>query len=104
MEWGKYHLNPKLVQQFIRCVGIYPIGTLVRLESGRIGVVRESGDGNILQPVVRVLMDARFRRYLTPSDLDLSKLSGDAQDRILDSELPENWPINPEEEVLQQSI
>ncbi len=103
LEWSKYHLNHKLTQNFIRCLGIYPIGTLVRLQSERIGVVVESRDSNLLLPVVRVMMDARRRSYLTPKDLDLSTLSGDAQDRIVGAEEPKNWPIDIEKELLQQA-
>ena len=38
-EWSKFHFNPAYVQEFMRCVGIYPVGTMVMLESGRLGVV-----------------------------------------------------------------
>ena len=36
LEWSKFHFNPELVQSFIRTIGIYPSGSLVRLESGRM--------------------------------------------------------------------
>jgi len=28
-EWSRFHFNPQLVQAFMRCVGIYPVGTMV---------------------------------------------------------------------------
>ncbi|MBL8507509.1 MAG: HD-GYP domain-containing protein, partial [Chitinimonas sp.] len=37
-EWSKTHLDPDLVKAFTRCIGIYPVGTLVLLESGRLGI------------------------------------------------------------------
>jgi HD-GYP domain-containing protein (c-di-GMP phosphodiesterase class II) len=53
-EWdGAY--NRELVQQFIRCVGIYPVGSLVRLESGLIAIVMEHGDNSLIYPEVRVV-------------------------------------------------
>ena len=47
---GKFHFNPQYVQAFMRCVGIYPTGTLVLLESGKLGVVTEQHESNLLQP------------------------------------------------------
>jgi HD-GYP domain-containing protein (c-di-GMP phosphodiesterase class II) len=96
LEWSEQHFESTLVQQFIQCVGIYPVGSLVRLESGRIGVVIESARAGLLRPVVRVLVDAKTRRFLRPLDIDLSEQKGDVQDRIVGAERPEAWRINPE--------
>jgi putative nucleotidyltransferase with HDIG domain len=41
LEWSGQHFDPLLVQQFIRTLGIYPVGSLVMLESGLLGVVVE---------------------------------------------------------------
>ncbi len=41
LEWSKYHFDPGLVRTYVKCVGIYPTGSLVRLESGRLAIVRE---------------------------------------------------------------
>jgi putative nucleotidyltransferase with HDIG domain len=38
-EWSKFHFDPILVQQFLRTIGIYPVGTLVMLESGRLAAI-----------------------------------------------------------------
>jgi putative nucleotidyltransferase with HDIG domain len=95
LEWSSHQFEPGLVQRFIQCVGIYPVGSVVRLESGRLGVVTESSRGDLLRPVVRVLLDARGRRWLTPRDLDLSAPGEGAGERILGAELPERWRIDP---------
>jgi putative nucleotidyltransferase with HDIG domain len=100
LEWSRHHFDPGLVQQFIRCVGIYPIGTLVRLRSGRLGIVVESGRESPFHPVVRVVMDANRRRYLAAEDIDLSRQPKGTEERILSAESPERWRINPDE-VLQ---
>lgn len=97
LEWSNQHFDPQLVQQFIRCVGIYPVGTLVRLRSGRLGVVVASSREGLLQPVVRVFMDARQRRYLTVHDIDLSRQRKGSEERIECAESPERWRVNPEE-------
>lgn len=95
LEWSSHHFNPDLVQQFIRCVGIYPVGTLVRLHSGRLGVVVESGRKSSLHPTVRIVMDANERRYLSVQNIDLSRLGKGSQERILNVESPKRWKIDP---------
>lgn len=92
LEWSKHHFDPKLVQAFIRTIGIYPTGSLVRLESNRIGVVIEQNDGNLLEPVVRVFYHAAQQYYIPPEIVDLSKIQ---QDRIASVESYEKWKIDP---------
>ena len=72
LEWSKHHFGELLVHQFVRCVGVYPVGTLVRLESGTIGVVVEQSSAGLLSPKIRVIYDELTARYITPEDLDLS--------------------------------
>ncbi|GAB4297317.1 MAG: HD-GYP domain-containing protein [Thiohalomonadaceae bacterium] len=94
LEWSKFHFNEKLVHQFIRCVGIYPVGTLVRLESGRLAIVLEPGEKGPLYPTVRVVYDTNKRQFVTPRDIDLSNpttRSGD--DRIVNCESAEKYGI-----------
>lgn len=93
LEWSKYHFNPKLVQRFIQCVGIYPVGTVVRLESGRLGIVIETNEKDMLKPLVRLVYDTRKNNFLPPRDLDLARESA-TQDRIVGHEDPAKWRIN----------
>jgi len=95
-EWSKFHFNPELVHAFARVVGIYPVGALVRLESERLAVVVEQREANMLQPLVRVMFDARRNYYLKPEDVDLSRPMGKGgADRIVGHESPEKWRIDP---------
>lgn len=91
-EWSKHRFNRDLVQQFIRCVGIYPIGTLVRLESGMLGVIMHHSETSLLEPVVRVMFNPVRETLIMPYDIDLSNNGGD---RITGYESPEKWDINP---------
>ncbi len=93
-EWSQYHFDPELVQHFIQAIGIYPVGSLVMLESQRVGIVMEQGEKGLLFPVVRILYDAKNRKKLRPVDINLSE-SKHGGDHITGSELPEDWGINP---------
>jgi len=94
-EWSKFHFDPALVQQFLRTIGIYPVGTLVMLESGRIGIVLEQSAANLLHPLVRVFYDGKRRQYLPPQEIDLSRpLGHGGGDRIIGHEVAENWNID----------
>lgn len=95
-EWSKAHFDPVLVQEFMRCVGIYPVGTLVLLESGRLGVVIEAHPANLLTPKVNVFFHTRTRAYIRPETVDLSKgLGFGGGDRILRHVAPEDWNVDP---------
>jgi putative nucleotidyltransferase with HDIG domain len=95
-EWSKFHFNPELVHAFAKVVGIYPVGALVRLESGRLAVVVEHRESNVLHPLVRVMFDGKRNYYLKPEDVDLSKPVGfGGGDRIVGHESPEKWQIDP---------
>lgn len=90
-EWSKFHFEEFFVHQFMRCIGIYPVGTLVMLESGRLGVVTDQTEGNLLTPRVCVFFSTRANCYVKPEELDLSR----GNDRILSHEAPEKWGVDP---------
>jgi HD-GYP domain-containing protein (c-di-GMP phosphodiesterase class II) len=90
LEWSKFHFKPELVQVFIRTLGIYPTGSLVRLESGRLGVVEEQHADQLVQPTVNVMFHTKGY-YLPPEKVDLRR----SQDRIVGHEDFEQWKIDP---------
>jgi len=93
-EWSKFHFDPILVQQFMRTTGIYPVGTMVRLESGRIGVVLEQSETSLLKPLIKVFYDSNDMRYIEPKEVDLAKPLGQGGgDKIICHETPEKWGI-----------
>ncbi len=86
----------ELVERFISCIGIYPAGTLVRLESGYMGVVLGQGERSLLHPRVRVMYNLKKQCVTTPRTVDLSRPSkkwGD--DRVVGYESPDKWQITP---------
>lgn len=64
-------LDQSLVQQFIKCLGVYPVGSLVFLSNDRLAMVLEQKDSP-LTPLVKVFYSVRNNHYLTPKDIDLS--------------------------------
>lgn len=95
-EWSKFHFDPIFVQQFMRCVGIYPVGTLVLLESGRPGVVIEPHQTNLVAPKVNVFFNTKSNVYIRPQTVDLSKgLGFGGADKIVSHQSPKKWNVDP---------
>ena len=95
-EW-KGHFDPVVFQAFVKTVGIYPVGSLVRLESGRIGVVMEQQAKSLLAPRVKVFFSAKSKTPIPQEILDLSKLVG--RDRIVGRESAEGWGFRNVDEL-----
>lgn len=87
-RWCGNHLDESVFQAFIRCLGIYPVGALVRLQSDRLAVVVDQS-AELLSPVVKVFYSIRTKAALPVELLDLSKLKG--REGITARESPERW-------------
>ncbi|HFE37896.1 MAG TPA: HD-GYP domain-containing protein [Gammaproteobacteria bacterium] len=90
IEWSPGHFSRELVQQFIQCLGIYPVGSLVELKSGRVGIVLEQNDEEILRPKIRIIYNAKSKYYVEVNDIDLSK---ETKDRITAAISPKKYNI-----------
>jgi len=77
------HFDPLLFQHFVRSLGIYPVGALVRLASGRLAVVVDQNPAQLTRPKLRVFHDAVRDRPLPPCLIDLAVDDGE---RIVDRE------------------
>ncbi|WP_252273658.1 HD-GYP domain-containing protein [Pseudomonas subflava] len=95
-EW-KGHFDPQLFQAFVKSLGIYPIGSLVRLESGRLGVVMEQHEKSLLTPRIKVFFSARSKMPIPQEVIDLAKLAG--RDKIVGRESAEEWGFKHIEEL-----
>jgi putative nucleotidyltransferase with HDIG domain len=71
-EAREIFFKAELANDFIRCIGVYPVGTCVVLDDGRVGVVISSTE-DIMQPVVVLLYDEKKKERLKPQNIDLSK-------------------------------
>jgi len=94
-EQGGSQFDPGLVAAFVRTVGIYPVGTLVLLESGHLAVVDEVHHENLLSPVVRVIYHTGRRQYVAPVEVDLARKIGNHYGQIVRAEDYETWGISP---------
>jgi putative nucleotidyltransferase with HDIG domain len=88
-EWSKGHFDETVFQAFVKTVGIYPTGSLVKLESGRLGVVVEQHHSALLTPKVKVFYSAKTKSPVIQETVDLSLLVG--KDKIVSRESPDDW-------------
>ncbi|OGI66700.1 MAG: hypothetical protein A2W18_09770 [Candidatus Muproteobacteria bacterium RBG_16_60_9] len=72
-EWRARDFHPGLVEQFIQCMGIYPIGSVVELNTGEIAVVVTMNRVRRLKPRVTLVLNANCAPYNTPVTVDLMK-------------------------------
>lgn len=66
-----HKLDTGLVQQFIKCMGVYPVGSLVKLNNERIGMVMAQTSAT-LAPKIKVFYSIRGNHFLEPKDIDLN--------------------------------
>ena len=89
--------DPELVSFFIRAVGVYPIGSLVRLNTGELAVVFDFDADSLLRPMLLLITDAWGAPLATPALLDLSDRSPSAAKRgIVRAEDPTAFGIDIE--------
>ena len=79
--WSGTYFNTGLVEQFIQAIGIFPVGTLVELSTGEIGVVLEQNRARRLKPKVLVIADRDKTPLKIPITVDLLYGGGSSGDR-----------------------
>ena len=90
-EWTRSgHLDAPLFAAFVKCIGIYPLGTLVRLRSERLAVVVDNSR-SLLAPVVRVFFSIRKDAHIQAETLDLMHVQG--EEGIAGYEEPDTWNL-----------
>lgn len=96
-EWCQGHFDQRIFQAFVRSIGIYPTGSLVKLSSSRLAVVMEQSEKSLLTPKVKIFFSIKSNCQIVPEILDLSQAA--CKDKITSFENPEKWNI-PDIQVL----
>jgi HD-GYP domain-containing protein (c-di-GMP phosphodiesterase class II) len=87
-QWTREgQFDERIFQAFVRSIGIYPTGSLVRLNSGKLAVVVEQGTQSLLHPLVRAFYSTKSQEPITPELIDLSR----STDQIASRESPAQW-------------
>jgi putative nucleotidyltransferase with HDIG domain len=87
-QW-KGHFEPRVFQAFVKTVGIYPVGSLLRLQSGKLAVVTAQNAQNLLAPKVKAFFSTKSNMRIEPLEMDLG--SAWCQDKVLRCESPDDW-------------
>lgn len=84
--------DANLVAEFINCMGIHPVGTLIQTKSNKLGVVVKSNFVNPLCPVIKVFYSLANKGYVPSKIIDLG--APNVNDEISKSVRPEDYGID----------
>jgi putative nucleotidyltransferase with HDIG domain len=73
-EWQESQFDKSVFHAFVKTVGIYPFGTLVKLNSGRVAIVEEQSNKSVARPIVRVFFSTKLDEPVFQEWIDLSKV------------------------------
>ena len=97
MASWKGHFDQRIFKAFVKSIGIYPVGSLVRLESEKLGVVIELGSRSLLNPKVRTFFSTKLKEQIPIMITDLS--APECQERIISIEDPQKWGFHKLEDL-----
>jgi putative nucleotidyltransferase with HDIG domain len=96
-EWSKGHFDERVFQAFVKSIGIYPTGSLVKLTSGRLAVVVEQSEKSLLAPRVKAFFSTKSQVYIPPELIDLSRPG--TTEKIVGREDAAKWGIKNLDEL-----
>ncbi|MBX3616497.1 HD-GYP domain-containing protein [Nitrosomonas sp.] len=89
-SWKDGHFDETVFHAFVKTIGIYPNGTLVKLKSGRLGVIIEQSKKNLTTPIIKIFFSTRANAHIPIEIMDLSKGS----DSVVNVEDPLKWQFD----------
>ena len=84
------NLDQELVKQFIQCIGVHPVGSLVRLKSGKLGIVSKINPKDPVSPHVMTFYSVTSQHFNEVKRVDLSQYD----DEIVSGVRPEEFSLN----------
>ena len=96
-EWSKDHYDERVFQAFIKSIGIYPVGSLVKLGSSRLAVVVEQSEKSLLTPRVKAFFSTKAQTYIVPELIDLAHPA--TTEKIVGREDAAKWGIKNLDEL-----
>lgn len=91
LEWCGPHLDPKYVHNFIKAIGVYPVGSLVKLSNQTAALVIEENPDS-LKPMVKVIYNLKTQSYCHINVKNLSQAG--TSERIIQVLDPNDFNIN----------
>ncbi|PMJ91549.1 HD-GYP domain-containing protein [Vibrio sp. 10N.261.55.A7] len=85
------HLDADLVYKFINSIGVYPVGSIVELSDGKVGIVWSSNAAQPLKPEVKCFYSNKHRHFTDVSFIELKSSSL----KIVKAVSPSSLPVNP---------
>jgi hypothetical protein len=89
-EWKDGHFDEIVFHAFVKTIGIYPSGSLVKLKSGRLAVVIQQSEKSLLTPLVKAFFSTKSNEPIVPELIDLTK----SQEAIANIEDPIKWDFD----------
>lgn len=68
------HFDPDIVDPFVKCLGIYPVGSFVALNTGETALVKSVNRKDLLKPTVLVIYDIYKLKLKGPYEINLSHI------------------------------
>jgi putative nucleotidyltransferase with HDIG domain len=89
--------HPKLLKRFVNIMGLYPVGTMVTLNTDEIGVITAEHPTDPFRPQVKIVFDARGERVEEPFLVNTWErdLRGDYARAVVEPVDPDSMQIDP---------
>ncbi|MCA0176838.1 MAG: HD-GYP domain-containing protein [Proteobacteria bacterium] len=94
------HFDPVIFKAFVKSLGIYPVGSLVRLRSGRLAVVAQVFPEALTKPLVKAFYSTSGNMPIAVREMDLRR----SNDHIVGREQPEAWGFKNLDAIWQGTV